>query len=236
MNKIYIMGCGRSGTTFLLTLMTSFQDTYVHIDAAPVPGEDHFRAFDSIKTEASTVVVKRVSDAYKFIYEMPDQLKLLYLVRHPLDVVTSTLNYRGKTYKNYIPPERWLAETKALRSLIESQRQGVFLLRYEDLVLQPDTAQRKIGDYFGLKIDTLFSRCHERFIASEDIDATLNGLRPPDASSIGRWKSQQHMPQLTAVLQEIESELEWFCAQFGYDQAEINQILRAPQSTSTTPT
>ena len=237
MTKICIMGCGRSGTTLLLTLMTNFKDLYAHIDAASVPGEDRFRVFDQLQNKARTTVVKRVSDAYALIDEFPTDLKVLYLVRHPLDVCTSVLKYRGEVYKNYIPPDRWLAEAEALKSFLCTEGAEVMVVRYEDLVGTPNEVQQRIAHRFQLSPLAPFSRGSVLYTASADIDATLNGARPPEPGSIGRWRDDQHIDHSREVWQLIQEEGCWFCELFDYDLVEISRRLDIgfPESHSAAP-
>ena len=225
MAKIYIMGCGRSGTTYLLTLMNCFADTYVLIDDAAVPGEDHFGKFASIAGTERNQVIKRASNAYDFVAAIPVDIELLYLVRHPLDVLTSTLTYRGKVYSNYIDADRWLLEAEALKWTVESNRSRNLIVKYEHLISAPDFMQQEIADFFGLDRKMPFSEHHRAFNASKDISETLNGVRPPDPSSIGRWKSPQARERVAAAWQSIQPLGKWFCQQFDYDTSEINAVL-----------
>lgn len=205
----------------MLLLMSCFENTYVHVDDAPLPGEDHFTAFGQIRTTCDNVVIKRASHAYSFVNDIPTEIELLYMVRHPLDVCTSTLSYRGQVYENYIPVDRWLNECEALKWALDARKHRMITARYEDLVLEPDEAQGRLAQFFDLLIKQPFSTMHLTKSVSEDINSTINGLRPPDAASIGRWREPRRSGHVKSVWKSLGQRGQWFCAGFGYDVAEI---------------
>jgi hypothetical protein len=210
----------------MLALMSSFADTYTLVDEAKVPGEDDIEAFDRLgdKTEKN-IVVKRSSDAYTFADSIPESIDIIYMVRHPLDVMTSTLQYRAKKYQNYIPPERWLLEAKALRSVLYTRQSALQCVRYEDLVSQPDATQQSLSWQLGLHPARKFSDFHAYFSASKDIHETMNDIRPVDTSSVGRWREPARRDHVCAVWDQIQPLGRWFCEQFGYDTEEIDKFL-----------
>ena len=226
--QIYIMGCGRSGTTLMLALMSCFEDTFTLVDDAKVPGEDDYQAFERIAGQSERHhVIKRSSGAYKVATEIPREIGLVYMVRHPLDVMTSTLNYRQQQYENYIPPDRWLAEAEALRAVIESGRSNCLVVSYEQLVTSPDATQEIMATSFGLEPGRPFSKFQDAFVASKDIDETLNGFRPVDAKSVGRWRDPVHREHLRQVWEAVQPTGKWFCDRFGYALEEIDSHLYA---------
>ncbi len=211
MQNIYIMGCGRSGTTLMLALMTRYTDTFCLIGET---GEHHWSHFDAIDAPQNIRVIKRASNAYEFVSEIPESIGIIYMIRHPLDVLVSTLRYRGEVKNYYIPPDRWIAETRALQQVLT--RQNMQLVQYEQLVTKPDEVQASLADKFDLSSDGLFSRFHESFEANDGIDSTMNGIRPPDPNSIGRWEMPKHRKHIKRVWSLIQPEGEWFCREFGY--------------------
>ncbi|MBN1554425.1 MAG: sulfotransferase [Phycisphaerae bacterium] len=224
-NRIYILGCGRSGTTLLLAMMTCFRDTYVLLEEAARTGEDHYSRFDTLHRPERTHVIKRASNASDFAHEIPHPIGLLYLVRHPLDVLTSTLRFQGKVYPYYITPSRWLAEVRALRGLLEASRPNMMTLSYENLVSRPDQVQEQIARTFGLEYDRPFSRFQENFSTEEGIATTMNGIRPPDTASLHRWREVRHREYLRSLWPDIAKEANWFCDRFGYSIREIQEAL-----------
>lgn len=217
-NRIYILGCGRSGTTLMLSLMTCFADTYTLLDEAALGGEDYAGRFLRIDRPEKTHVIKRASNAYEFSPKLPDDLWLLYVIRHPLDVFTSTLKLGDKTYDKYISTERWLAEMSALKTLVSQNRKRLVIVRYEDLVSDPDRAQQDIADAIGLEIAKPFSRYHENFETSAVIRDSMNGVRKPDQNSIDRWRHAQFKPYVDEIFSQVGPEIGWVNTRFRYSR------------------
>lgn len=177
-------------------------------------------------------IIKQSSNSYEFINEIPKSISIIYLVRHLLDVMSSTLSYRERVYRNYISPERWVLEAEALRSFLAAGRRNVIVVRYEQLVTAPDVVQADVGSRFGLRAATSFSDFGESFRASRDIEETLNGVRPPDPRSVGRWKEPDRRAHVAAMWGAIGEAGPWFCNALGYSISEIRAFV-GPCSSST---
>jgi hypothetical protein len=216
-NRIYILGCARSGTTLLLALMTCFRDVYVLIDEASLNGEDYFGRFARLRSKARTHIIKRTSNAYSFSHLIPDCIRRLVLVRHPFDVLVSTLVLEGRSYRYYVSPERWKAECSAIRRIVD-QKRDCCILRYEDLVTAPDKVQYEIAKVFELETSSLFSLFPNNFNATTTIIQSMHGLRAPSPASIGRWRqNREHLAYIRSLLPTLREDVEWFCNQFNYE-------------------
>ena len=142
--RIYIMGCGRSGTWLLTDVMSTFDDVEV-VKAELIV--EHFGLFE---TDRSTLILKRDSQAYKTIKEIPAQIKIVYILRHPFDVLTSYLPVSQRPY--HILPDRWLGEMSALQYLSAAGRKDTKIIRFEDLVVRPFDLHADLATFFNLKI------------------------------------------------------------------------------------
>jgi hypothetical protein len=213
LKRIYVMGCGRSGTWLLTGIMATFKDASVLYKEIPV------EYFGLLSSDHSAVVLKRTAKAYETIEAIPPQIIILFIVRHPFDVLTSHHAIfsliSGRQY--HVTPGRWLGETLALRWLIDSQRPCTKIVRYEDLVTDPNRIQAEIGSFLEMEIETPADEYHKVFKPPPEIMRTMQGLRPPDVSSIGRWKSD---PEAIAYLKSIQLRLSaclpWIEKTFGY--------------------
>ncbi|MDR4308116.1 hypothetical protein IHQ68_15965 [Chelatococcus sambhunathii] len=201
--RIYVCGCGRSGTTLLIDQMACFSRLFVDY------AESHAGAFVRAPAGYEAVAIKRSSTAYEFLPGLPTEIGLLYIVRHPYDVMASKLGEKDR----YIKPDRWRNEAAALAAVLASGRPNMMLVRYEDLVSDPDGVQARIAQQWGLTIGLPFSRFHE--IADTP---HAHVARPVDQASIGAWRRHAGLIQdLDAVHAEIGAELEWFARRFGYE-------------------
>lgn len=206
--RIFIAGCGRSGTYLLSAMMQCFRDSFV------LPGEAHADAFLGIDSPASLHVIKRRSDSYSTLHLIPRDIGLLHIVRHPFDVLCSS--HMGTD--RYIPPENWNAEIDALRLL---DRQNHLVIRYEDLVSDPNAVQRVVSKTFGLGAGEKFSNWQKISRVSDDVAESMHGVRPPDTDSIGRWKNNSgNRGYIRAIWPDIERNYRWVAGKFGYEPFE----------------
>lgn len=96
--RIYVMGCGRSGTWLLTGLFSTYADLEI------VPEELGVEHFGLLTTKKKALVVKRNFVAHLRIEKMPKCIEIVYIIRHPFDVLTSHNPTSGKTY--HIEPHR----------------------------------------------------------------------------------------------------------------------------------
>lgn len=147
--KLFIAGCGRSGTTLTRDLMNSFQGTYVLLEGPY--GEAPFSRFATLSRPETHLVIKRTGECWRTLVALPRDLELIYCVRHPFDVMTSTHPVSKHERRFHITQQRWDYEYRALRALRAAQPQRrIFILRYEDLIRDPDAVQENIARHFGL--------------------------------------------------------------------------------------
>lgn len=200
--KIFIAGCGRSGTTLIRDLMKCFEDTTVFVDGPY--GEAPFSAFESLPTDKPHQVIKRTGECWRTLPLLPHEVELLYCVRHPFDTLTSIHPLTRHLRKFHITFERWSAEYRAWQQLREKQpERHIFILPYEELVCAPEATQARLAAYFGLQAAVSFLENPDHLVIS--------------ARSVEKWKNN---PEYQAYLQEIprrmRAELLYFCDEFGY--------------------
>jgi hypothetical protein len=209
--RIYLAGCGRSGTWYAFGIMGTFAGTYL------APEERHFGHFATIAGKPQPVhVVKRIHYSHQFLPALPGPVGLLYVLRDPRDVLTSVHN--GTKY--YISLERWSLEMKALRTLLDAERPDMLTVRFEDLVLQPRQEQVRIAEAFGLEIAAEPTAFHQNFRVDEFVEKAMQGLRAPDPSVIGRWRrNTDHVEYIRRLMPAITDTFQPIADRFGYDLA-----------------
>jgi hypothetical protein len=175
-DRIFVMGCGRSGTWLLTGIMSTFDDTCVVAKEVPV------ELFAQLTTTGRTLVLKRNNVSYERFSQIPPRIKVAYAIRHPYDVLTSHNPTSAHTY--HIDPKRWLGEMAALRGVIESGRKNVCIVRYEDMVTDADGVQKKLGDELGLTARTSVKDLATVFNPSGKAKSAMHGLRGIDTRSL----------------------------------------------------
>lgn len=171
--------------------MTCFQDTHFYEQEA---GE---RKFDELGDPAANVVVKRTAGSYKRLPDLPRAISLLYCLRHPADVLTSSHSRTKHLRRFHVTMERWDEEYEALKMLREKQpRREICYVRYEDLVRTPDAVQQRIGRAFGLSVRIRFSEdpnkpivdtSLEKWRTNEEFLHYVRSLPPPFLKRVGAF-------------------------------------------------
>jgi hypothetical protein len=210
LKRVFVMGCGRSGTWLLLSLMFTFEDTAV------LPREVPVQTFGLVSTSAANLVLKREWKSYYSADSISENIWLLYIVRHPYDVLTSFNPVTGLRF--HISPARWLVEMSALRALLERRRKSLIVVRYEDLVSDPKKMQDYLASALGMTIKTdpenVISNCD---LPQEAVDA-MHGLRKIDNRAVGRYRNnEEHVRYLKSIQPRISEALDWTSENFRYD-------------------
>jgi len=211
--RIYIMGCGRSGTWLLTSDMSTLQDVCL------VPKEVPVEYFGLVNTSNSTLILKRNYNAYQSVDRIPEEISILYIIRHPYDVLTSFHPRSVSSARHYhITPDRWLGEMHALQFLIKTCRRNVKVVRYEDLVSKPEEIQAEIAEFFNLQIGVSTDAIAKTDLLPPEAVSAMHGIRNIDTNSLNKYKRDEEKmnylkrikPRLGRVLNEISN-------QFDYD-------------------
>ncbi len=200
--KVFIAGCARSGTSLLRGLMGSFADTYTHggFSYDQEAGEGEFARLDRPEKH---VVVKRVHSSHLTLPLLAADIALVYAVRHPLDVLTSSHPaFPLRPY--YVSEARWRAEYAGYRLLRAFQPdRRISVVRYEDMVGQPDDVQARLSRELGLEIARPFSD-------------NAGGVAISSAS-VEKWRRdpvlRDYLDTFDAPFREA---IAMFCREFGY--------------------
>ena len=174
----------------MLRLFRTFASTYVHLKEVPA------EFLETIETDADFVAGKRDAGAWKHFHSMNKDMFVVYMVRHPYDVLTSYHPKSKDAQQFYISPDRWMNEYGALRQLEarHPDEARIIYVRYEDLVSQPDVEQCRIADLTGQQIAVPFSKHQnisggsvEKFRKREDFVRYIRGLSPDVRTQINAF-------------------------------------------------
>jgi hypothetical protein len=208
--KIFVMGCGRSGTWLLTALFSTMSDTHV------VPIETTHLRFGLYTSHTKNLVMKRDNISYLSVDKIPECINIAYIVRHPFDVLTS---FNPTTERKYhIDIKRWQGEMEALKYLVERKRPNTMIIRYEDLVINPSDVQAKIAINFDLDINEPMTNIVSSFSASPEALLAMHGLRKIDSSSLFKYKNSIfNILYLVRIKPRLGPSLEWVSSQYNYD-------------------
>jgi hypothetical protein len=198
--RTHILVCGyqRAGTTMLLAMLE-----YAHPKARRFGEETSgWRAATYAWRNHAVVVSKVPKDIFEldalqaFYAARKAKLRIIIMVRDPRDVLTSKM--KGAGYGADIPGWRDYHEHYRRHKTAPN----AILVRYEDLVADPAAAQRKIDAFTGEPSERPFAEFHTE--ERKDFDTfPLNGVRPVDQNTVGRWGRPEHRERLEQVLREV---------------------------------
>jgi hypothetical protein len=194
-----ICGFPRSGTT-LLQLALQF----AHPQARGFRGEtDGWRAATYCYRNHRVLFSKVPADLFEldrlraFYRTRSARLRVLAMVRDPRDQLTSQHALQAEPYQSF---ETWRRYYRAFTA--EQEHADVHVVSYEDLVADPTGVQKQIEAFLELPPGRPFTAFHTANWNQFDLFA-LNGLRPIDATTVGRWKHATHRPRISAALHTL---------------------------------
>lgn len=209
-NRIFVMGCGRSGTWLLTSLFSTYRSMSIWSE------EVHFAHFGLVECRTRNLLLKRNAHSYEDVEKIPPEIGIAYVIRHPFDVLTSHNPTTNRKY--HIQPWRWLGEIGALQYLMDTKRERTKIIRYEDLVTHPATQQAGIAEFFGLEIQSGTDQVVNTFKASPSAVSAMHGLREIDVRSVGKYKQDpEKLAYIRTILPRLGRTLDWVASEFGYD-------------------
>lgn len=201
LNPIIIGGCARSGTTLLLSILSSHQNIH------SIPYETCF--FTDYRKSYKKLKIKKFYN-YVFDHKLYDyslricektprnilvvdqllnyfgnRLRFINIVRDGRDVVTSI--HPKNPYIFWVNTDRWVDSLNEGR-LYENHPQ-VLTIRYEDLILDFKATMLNICEFIDEEYSTNFEN-YDQFSNVREIHGKKTSL--PYKDSIGRWKSENY--------------------------------------------
>jgi hypothetical protein len=208
--RIYVMGCGRSGTWLLTNVLSTLRGADV------VPKELAVEYFGLFLTERTALVLKRDAGAYQRVRDIPRVVKIAYIIRHPFDVLTSHLPPSGRPY--HILPDRWLGEMTALQFLVSERSGDTKIIRYEDLARKPADVQSGLAEFFGLRVGLPIDDFYTVSNNPTESAATTGRPRKIDLNSIDKHRRDpEKIEYLKTIRPELGQTLGWVGQTFTYD-------------------
>ena len=213
---IHIVGCSpRSGTTLMQEMMVACYQIDHHCE--------HERSLFKVELRLDGVTCTKHPHEVRYAggaLRANRNLFFIYMVRDPRDVVVS----RHANYPDgYFTGLGFYLRAEKCASRLASHPRFI-VIRYEDLVRNPDAVQEFLEKRLPfLERQHRFSEFHLHAKVSQDSSQALNGVRPPDARSIGGWRN--HLPRVSAQVRKFPA-VNQILARHGYEQgSEWTEIL-----------
>jgi hypothetical protein len=167
LQRIHIIGCARSGTTFLQYCMLAYRNTVVvNAETSPLHpslGDKLLLSGRALTKGGQNYVTKRPFEWFddEGISELLDSVKwynvgIIQILRDPRTVLRSKHRLSADPGQPYVDEERWYASVVAGERIWEylSDYPRKCTIRYEDLILDPDKVHNVLANTFQLeKVD-----------------------------------------------------------------------------------
>lgn len=224
---VYIGGCGRSGTTLLLSILSAHKDIFAcprelnpfenayHADHT-VTAPKYYRIYrtlilQKIKPTANRYCEKSPANV-RYIRLMDDfhrgNFRFIHIVRDGRDVILSR-HPRGKQ-DYWVSPERWIRDVSA--GLEFENHPSVFTIRYEDLVTRYTETIENICHFLDIPVSREILDWH-KYTTIRKNNALHTSIESLNNTSIGKWarpENSKRVAELTgderaaALLQRLQ--------------------------------
>ncbi|MER2508730.1 MAG: sulfotransferase [Amaricoccus sp.] len=161
----FICGCGHSGTSLLANMFASHPALYIPLietNCFLVRAEARSR-WKALRAEARASKLEHFAEKtprhvrrISLIRRLVPDARFILMVRDGRDVAASFIRRKGSAE---IGARRWLADNRLVRA--EEGAPDVFVLRYEDLIADPEGALRGICEFTGFDFASEMLRFHE---------------------------------------------------------------------------
>lgn len=201
---IVIGGCGRSGTTLLLSMLGAHPSVYAIQEELycfyPFPArlarlrEEVALATQMGKKRWCEKTPKNVRAFQRIWNSFDGKVRLVHLVRDGRDVVTS--HHPNHEQRYWVSPERWVADVSAGLELPFE----VHLIHFEDLLREPEKTLRKLCNFINEDYDLRMLQPELYSGVKSNVAWEESKIKSMDATRIGRWKDAQHAERVQAFL------------------------------------
>lgn len=158
-DPIIIGGCGRSGTTLLLSIISAHPEIFAFPKEIAVFSEWHhgkprldrfyrYILFNKIPNDKKRWCEKTPANVRyfdKILSYFNNNVKLIHIIRDGRDVMLS--QHPKNPDKYWVSPKRWVNDVKA--GLKFKDHPNVFTMKYENLILNYSEVVKEICDFIG---------------------------------------------------------------------------------------
>lgn len=210
---IFIAGCARSGTSLLHRCMATIESPDFLWSENSL-----LELYERGVSDGTNIVLKRRASCHKTLHLAPNCVNILYIVRNPKSVLTSRVRHREGYY---VSAERWAAEAEAYWRLKERHPANkLVIVRYEDLVANPDHIQTHIGDKLDVVFDFPFSEYWKRNYLDKKVDKFTQKLRVWEKIDTERTTKSRSSDEGKRRIEELDAliapQVREFCKEFNY--------------------
>lgn len=219
-SPIIIGGCGRSGTTLLISILSSHPDIYAIKEETRVfcPG-----AYSKEKIKKTNI---RIREIYKYlpirvpkscnrwcektpknvlffrdiIKSFKNKVKIIHIVRDGRDVVLS--KHPSKPNDYWVSVERWVEDVSL--GLECKNLENVYTLRYEDLILNYKEEIKKICNFLEIDLTDRLLNWHN-YATLRESDSYFGEVEEIFKDSLYKYKKKENKERIDYFMKNKEA-------------------------------
>lgn len=216
---ILVGGCGRSGTTLLLSILSANPklfaipvETGIFCKAEPRALFVNWRYnmtffygryFNDVPPTATRWCEKTPMNVCYFdeiIEKFDNRVKLIHIIRDGRDVVLSRHPTNESEY--WVEPERWVEDVR--HGLSFKGRDNVFTLKYEDLIVNSEKLAIELADFLELPDPKELIDWHQHTTVKRN-RAWSGEVQPIFNDSVGKWKAPKYRERVAYFMKNKEA-------------------------------
>lgn len=171
---------------------------------------------------SNTGYFKQASEAFDFY----DDLKIIYLVRDPRDVALSCKSALTNSYHPYFSVQEWKEEQELGKELLES-RDNVHLVRYQDILEDPNAEIRSICDFLDIEaVDDMlaYHKQEEAQKRSSNTRFLKNVSKPIMSDNYNKFLDQLSAEEIDIAEKIAAEELQYFDFDLVNSEEELSEF------------
>jgi hypothetical protein len=219
---IIIGGCGRSGTSLLLSVLSAHPHIFAFpretrtlcptaytrgsLDLqAPFQFEELRGVLQSLPVKESAVrwcekTPKNILFFGRLLQHFGSNVRMINMVRDGRDVITS--RHPNDPTRSWIGLDRWIQDVGA--GVAFDGHPQVLVVKYEDLVLKFDETVRSICAFLGEEVDDALVAWHANTTV-RDHPAFGGDVTEVHGQSIGKWRHDQYRGLIAEMMADREA-------------------------------
>ena len=210
---IIIGGCGRSGTTLLLSILSAHPEIYAIDKETNIFCPQIWSDNPDLKVNFNIhkipqfiinplITHKRWAEKtpsnihfFERIIEQIGEVKMIQIVRDGRDVILSKHPLAPDKY--WVSPERWVKDVGV--GIGYNGHPFIKTIKYEDLILDTENTLLELCDFLALKYNS-FLLDWSRYATIRKDEAWFDDVQPMYESSIGKWKQKKYKTRVEELM------------------------------------
>ena len=211
---IFIGGCGRSGTTLLLSILSSHPTIFACRKELSLfkYGKEHNGRFEPERLDRlyTTILKARIGNGVtRWCEKTPDNIRyidridsylqgeyrFIQMIRDGRDVILSRHPSNKRRY--HVDPERWVNDVQA--GVEHMDQSNLLTIRYESLVGDYYNTMETVCDHLGIDMSEELSNWY-KYSTVRNNPAYFSGLEKMHNNSIGQWKKPENKKRVDELL------------------------------------